>query len=86
MAIRALFVLFLLMLSACAAKRPELPPPPEQPTILIDDPKTCCDHPCIRPKATPDGNESGCSDPPSDNSLKPNLLSRAGLAQASDAL
>ena len=23
-----------------------LPPPPEQPTVLVDDPKTCCDDPC----------------------------------------
>ena len=73
MAARAVFVLLALLLSACAIKRSELPPPPEQPTILIDDPKTCCD-PCIKPKVTSEHSEPGCPDPQPNNSFKPNPL------------
>lgn len=78
MATKALFILVALLLTAGATKRPELPPPPEQPTFLIDDPKTCCD-PCIKPKATSENGEPGCSGPQPNSSFKPSP--RRGAAQ-----
>ena len=72
MAIRAVLLPCLLLSSACAINRPGLPPPPEEPTILIDDPKTCCDHPCVKPKVTVAGSAAGCNDLQPNNSSKPN--------------
>ena len=59
MIIRAVLIFCALLMSACSAKYSALPPPPEQPTILVDDPKTCpCPEESVPRPSDPD---SQCS-------------------------
>lgn len=75
MAIRAVLVFLLALTARCAAKvagmRADVAPPPEEPTIHIDDPETCCDDPCVSPVSTSKRSGLRCTNLPPDSSFKP---------------